>query len=75
MGPRHHDGRRHAPSWRIPFKTLPLHRIFASAYANNPASVRVLEKAGFQFEGRMRRNVIKDGEILDSLLYAKVRGD
>ena len=57
------------------FETLPLDRIYASAYANNPASVRVLEKAGFQFEGRMRKNVIKDGVVLDSLLYARVRED
>jgi RimJ/RimL family protein N-acetyltransferase len=55
------------------FQTFALRRIFASVYANNPASARVLEKAGFVFEGRMRQNVIKDGQILDSLLYAKVR--
>jgi RimJ/RimL family protein N-acetyltransferase len=47
--------------------------MFASAYANNPASARVLEKAGFVFEGRLRKNVIKDGQILDSLLYAKTK--
>jgi [ribosomal protein S5]-alanine N-acetyltransferase len=57
------------------FATLPLDRIYASAYANNPASARVLEKAGFQFEGRMRKHAIKDGVVLDSLLYAKVRAD
>jgi ribosomal-protein-alanine N-acetyltransferase len=45
--------------------------MFASAYANNPASARVPEKAGFVFEGRLRKNVVKDGQILDSLLYAK----
>jgi RimJ/RimL family protein N-acetyltransferase len=54
------------------FENFSLNRIFASAYANNPASVRVLEKAGFTFEGRLRSNVIKDGRILDSLLYAKI---
>ena len=54
------------------FQNFSLSRIFASAYANNPASVRVLEKAGFIFEGRLRNNVIKDGKILDSLLYAKI---
>jgi len=54
------------------FQNFSLNRIFASAYANNPASVRVLEKAGFIFEGRLRNNVIKDGKILDSLLYAKI---
>lgn len=53
------------------FANFLLNRMFASAYANNPASARVLEKAGFVFEGRLRKNVIKDGQILDSLLYAK----
>ncbi len=53
------------------FANFPLNRIFASVYANNPASARILEKAGFVFEGRLRSNVIKDGKILDSLLYAK----
>ena len=55
------------------FEAMPLQRIFALVHANNAASVRVLEKAGFVFEGRMRRNVIKDGQTLDSLLYARVR--
>jgi len=36
----------------------------------NPASARVLEKAGFACEARMRRSVVKEGQILDSLLYA-----
>ena len=53
------------------FENLSLNRMFASVYANNPASARVLEKAGFVFEGRLRKNVVKDGKILDSLLYAK----
>jgi len=53
------------------FANLPLHRIYAEAYENNPASARILEKAGFVMEGRLRKNVIKDGQILDSLLYAK----
>jgi [ribosomal protein S5]-alanine N-acetyltransferase len=53
------------------FDNFPLRRIYAEAYANNPASARVLEKAGFVFEGRLKNNVIKDGKLLDSLLYAK----
>jgi RimJ/RimL family protein N-acetyltransferase len=57
------------------FETMPLDRICAMPFANNLASVRVLEKIGFQFEGRMCKNVIKDGVVLDSLLYAKVRED
>jgi len=55
------------------FANFRLNRIHASAYANNPASARVLEKAGFVLEGRLRKNVIKDGQILDSLLYARTK--
>jgi [ribosomal protein S5]-alanine N-acetyltransferase len=55
------------------FEKFPLHRIFAEPYANNPASARVLEKAGFVLEGRLRKNAVKEGQVLDSLLYAKIR--
>ncbi len=55
------------------FEKFSLNRIFAGAYANNPASARVLEKSGFVFEGRLRNNVLKDAQILDSLLYAKTK--
>lgn len=53
------------------FKEFCLKRIFAMPHSNNHASVRVLEKAGFVLEGRLRNNVIKDGKTLDSLLFAK----
>ena len=53
------------------FKEFSLSRIFAMPHSNNTASARVLEKAGFVLEGRLRNNVVKDGKILDSLLYAK----
>jgi RimJ/RimL family protein N-acetyltransferase len=55
------------------FRNFQLTRMFARAFANNPVSARVLEKAGFVLEGRIRKNVIKDGQILDSLLYAKTK--
>ncbi|SDY37347.1 GNAT family N-acetyltransferase [Hymenobacter psychrophilus] len=47
-------------------------RLYAVVFANNPASARVLEKAGYELEGRMRRSVVKDNQTLDSLLYALV---
>jgi len=53
------------------FENFPLRRVSAEVFANNPASARVLEKAGFVFEGGLTNNVIKDGKLLDSLLYAK----
>lgn len=62
-----------APFIDFCFDNFPLHRIYAEPFANNPASARVLEKAGFAFEGRLKNNVIKDGTLLDSLLYAKTK--
>ena len=53
------------------FDNFPLRRLSAEVFANNPASARVLEKSGFVFEARLKKNVIKEGELLDSLLYAK----
>src|SRR5271165_6933478 len=50
-----------------------LTRVFATAFAQNAASIRVLEKAGFVREGILRRSAIKNGVILDQVLFAKVR--
>jgi len=55
------------------FERLQLVRIFAAVYARNPASARVLEKAGFQFEGRQPARYYKEGEYIDGLIFAKVR--
>jgi [ribosomal protein S5]-alanine N-acetyltransferase len=56
---------------RHAFGTFDLDRIFAEPFANNRASARVLEKAGFVCEGRLRGSVFKDGQRLDSFLYAR----
>lgn len=51
-------------------------RVQAHCAAENPASARVMEKAGFVREGRLRRAVINPNvslEPTDALLYAKVR--
>ncbi|MCA8832907.1 GNAT family N-acetyltransferase [Hymenobacter pini] len=47
-------------------------RLYAAIFATNPASGRVLEKAGYELEARLRRSIVKDGQLLDSLLYALV---
>ena len=57
------------------FKRFELVRIYAQSFATNDASVRVLQKAGFTCEGRLRAHVLKDGKVLDALLYAKLRDD
>jgi [ribosomal protein S5]-alanine N-acetyltransferase len=55
------------------FANFELCRIYANVFAWNPASCRVLERAGYQLEGRMRCAAVKDGRVVDSLLYAAVR--
>jgi [ribosomal protein S5]-alanine N-acetyltransferase len=52
------------------FATFHLGRIQATVYEWNPASARVLEKAGYKLEGRLRNYIIKDGRIGDALMYA-----
>jgi RimJ/RimL family protein N-acetyltransferase len=49
-----------------------LTRVFAVPFEWNPASCRVLEKAGYVAEGRLRRSAIKDGRVVDQILYAYV---
>lgn len=39
-------------------------RIYAEPFAYNTASCRVLEKAGFQYEGTLRQNAVKTGKCL-----------
>ena len=53
-------------------QTHHLTRVYALPYARNAASCRVLEKAGFVLEARLRRSAIKDGEIIDQMQYAFV---
>ena len=55
------------------FERFSLRRIYAEPFANNRASARVLEKAGFVLEGRLKNDVIKDRMLLDSLLYARTK--
>ena len=47
-----------------------LTRMYALPFAWNAASCRVLEKAGYVLEARLRRSAIKDGTITDQLQYA-----
>ena len=55
------------------FANFDLCRLYANVFAWNPASARVLEKAGYSFEGRLKRSVTKDGQTIDQLMYAIIR--
>ncbi len=57
------------------FAELGLTRISAHVFHFNIGSARVLEKAGFKFEGRLRKYYRKDGRVFDALLYSKVKGE
>lgn len=55
------------------FQNFDMARLDAGVFEWNPASARVLEKAGYTFEGRQRKSVTKDGETIDRLIYALIR--
>ena len=57
------------------FSAFNLSRIYAGVFDGNAASVRVLEKAGYHFEGRLRKAVFKDGRLLDQIIYAILAED
>ena len=46
-----------------------LRRLMARVFEGNEASKRVLEKIGFEQEGRLRDHYYVDGEFLDATLY------
>ena len=41
--------------------------------SENKASIKFLEKTGFEREGVLKANVYKDGKIVDQALYAKIK--
>ena len=55
------------------FSNSDMIRIYAEPFAYNIGSQRVLEKAGFQYEGTLRRNAVKNGKVLDMKMYALIR--
>ena len=50
-------------------------RIYAEPLSYNKASCRVLEKAGFLYEGTLRSNAIKNGKTIDMLMYSRLKTD
>lgn len=54
------------------FDELKLLRLFALPLADNAASIRVLEKAGYAREGTLRSSCVKYGVPRDQVLYSKI---
>jgi RimJ/RimL family protein N-acetyltransferase len=55
------------------FEYFDVCRLEAGVFEWNPASMRVLEKAGYAREGRTRLSVTKDGRTGDHVLYGLLR--
>jgi RimJ/RimL family protein N-acetyltransferase len=54
------------------FRDRHMLRLFALPFADNHASRRVLEKAGYECEGILRSSSVKSGERRDQALYARI---
>ena len=50
-------------------------RIYAEPFAYNIASCRVLEKVGFQYEGTLRSNAVKNGKVIDMEMYSLLKAE
>lgn len=55
------------------FDSSDIIRIYAEPFAHNSASCRVLEKAGFQYEGTLRSNAVKNGKVIDMKMYSLLK--
>ncbi len=58
---------------RLAFESFDLCRIFGQVFEWNAASMKVLEKCGYQREARLKRAATKDGKTIDVYVYATVR--
>jgi ribosomal-protein-alanine N-acetyltransferase len=57
------------------FGAIRLHRLEAACIPTNAASMRLLEKTGFQREGYARQYLCIDGSWQDHVLYARLATD
>ncbi len=55
------------------FRQTEIIRLFASVYEYNPASMKVLEKAGFTRRAILRDAAIKNGQVIDMYYYDLIK--
>lgn len=58
---------------KIAFDELDIIRITGKVYAPNIASIRVLEKNGYELEGTAKKAVVKNGNIYDMHIFGKLK--
>lgn len=49
-----------------------IRRVQCYAWTNNPGSIRLYERLGFQREGVMRKAIVTDGEVVDAVILARL---
>ena len=52
----------------VAFKTFDINRVYATPFATNNASHRILKKSGFKLEARLEKKVYKNGEFSSELI-------
>jgi len=52
------------------FQTIEIERIYARVFEKNIASQRVLQKSGFQLDGKFQKTIFKNNEFLDEYIYS-----
>ena len=57
------------------FENYDLIKIFAYVFSSNPSSGKVLVKAGLKLEGSLRNQIVKEGKVLDQLVYGILKED
>lgn len=51
------------------FKEKQYHRVYAQYFLSNPASGKIMEKCGMQYEGTLKDHVFKNGTFEDIVFY------
>lgn len=55
------------------FTQYNFNKLVANVFEGNPASMRVLEKAGFSLEGILKQNIYKENKFLDNYVYGLLK--
>ncbi len=55
------------------FRKLKLRRIAAWVFPQNKASLSMVKKLGFKYEGTLRRNTLRNGRFLDDMAFGMLR--
>ncbi len=57
------------------YNNLPINRIEAQVFVKNIASIKILEKLGFQKEGKLRQNFMINNKLEDSFMYSVLKNE